>query len=121
MSIRVIPGNPPQFIDLDTGLEITEAEATPQLSNRQKNRLSIETKARAAIATNAQNLLDCDAIIDAATTFLAIPAPTTAQRNAYVNELARNVRELARQNKQQARQLNGLNRNLIRDLSADDA
>lgn len=121
MSVRVIPGNPPRFIDTDTGLEITEAEATPQLSNRQKNRLSIEAKARAAIAANAQNLLDCDAIIDRANTFLAIAAPTAADRNAYIANLARDVRELARQNKQQARQLNGLNRNLIRDLTADDA
>lgn len=121
MSIRVIPGNPPRFIDLDTGLEVDAAAATPQLTNRQKNRLSIEAKARAAIATNAQNLLDCDAIIANATTFLAIAAPTTAQRNAYLADVARDVRELARQNKQQARQLNGLNRNLIRDLSDDDA
>lgn len=121
MSIRVIPGNPPKFVDMSTGLEIDEATATPQLSNRQKNRLSIEKKARAAIATNAQNLLDCDAVIDRATTFLAIAAPTAAQRNAYTADLARDVRELARQNKQQARQLNGLNRNLIRDLSADDS
>jgi hypothetical protein len=121
MSVRVIPGNPPKFIDLDTGLEIDQATATPQLTNRQVNRLSIEAKARAAIVTNQTNLADCDLIIDRAATFLAIAAPTTAQRNAYIADLARDVRELARQNKQQARQLNGLNRNLIRDLSADDA
>lgn len=119
--IRIVPGNPPRFLDTETGLLVDEATAIPLLSQRQINRLGIEQKMRDNIAVNTANLADADAIITAATKFLAIPAPTAAERNAYVNELARNVRELARQNKSQARQLNGLNRMMIRDLTADDS
>ena len=82
----------PRYFDRDTGDELTEAEATPNLKPRQANRINIIDKAKTAHSDNKD--------------YLAIASPTAAQSRDQVVALTR--------------QMNGLIRLVVKDLTGND-
>jgi hypothetical protein len=103
-----------------TSEEMSAPQRRADAGARLVNESGILAKLAAAITANNQTLTDMDAIVATVNTFLALTAPTTAQRNAFIADMGRAVRTVANDQKKQTRQLTALARLAVRDLTTID-
>lgn len=104
-------------------LTVNEAKAAaiadPTLSGAVNER-NILDSLKASMAKNKTDITGLDVVIQSMLTFLAIPAPTSAERNAAIVDMAKAVRDISRNQKDILRQLNSLERLALRDLTGTD-
>lgn len=104
------------------GVEVPKADAlaawrADPVNVEAVNRQAVLDKIAAAIAANARVGADMDTIINGVNTFAAIPAPSTAQRNAYILNLGQGLKMIAQDQQAQARQLTALARHAAGDFT----
>jgi hypothetical protein len=82
------------------------------------NRVTIETVARSALASNRADITQAQNIAAQADTLLSATLSNNGQRDNAIRNLAAGVKLLAQQSEAQARQLSALIRLTVRDFSA---